>query len=941
MTNSKYIQTNKEENVDNISEYKPSPRTSRRPVTMSTRRSSRLLYLEKYGLNQPGWHSSDNLNDCSNDSSEEDEPDPQENIEKQRKKIEEYKAQPKAKTQPDLFAPNKQPIGDIPLKRPVSIRNYVQNTSTQKRPSRFVKPINSASSIGKVVLPPTEFIHVHKLLEAYEKKIYIEGYLQKKNDLKSNGTSCNTNKCSVWYVELCGPVLSLWDASSSSNQDVYPQYINITDSTVNIEASPIPNTFSLNTAGANRYILQTLNAELVGHWVSALRLSCFECSRIQEIYTGAFLSRPNFSNCLDVPKKPRLTATGFLHVRFPNATGWKQYWVSVSNEKRKKSLFGKKMVSTHGRILFYESKKAKYPVMTLQRVVQAYTVYPESPKLINMATLFKIEGSLYKNGNGGDLQLVHSCSGVLLMSSTAGELAEWLVNIFDTFELYGRPNLLLKDPLNPKSLNFGQVTTSNVRLFLEPAEVGSVDMKDSLLSNKSDFSAILAQKLKNAPLHAAVDRSRPPRPVSNIRYSRPLTCASDISDEEDQKSESESDSEDGSLFKLGTQPTKPTDKSSNEIPMSNTASKSSSEISEISSSNTIAGTNNMLLHPVNKTTIEDDFANSILNNPQFNNTTKQLPKQKQLKKKSIRIASTSNSQGSESSSSQKNENIQRGKVSAGKGRIKQTNTQKSPTYSPRASMASPIWSMNHSTSSVINPEYNNNWETSSVDPRMMSGPTSPPLSSADMFRSQRPISMQYPSSMTGYNNPSESMSENNDDDDAPIADRYSISSNLSNQSRARNRRSEQSYVKPNRYSGYFNVPENRKNSEDQNMMWNRMMMEQRQQQLMMQQYMQTYNTMPMMMPVIDPRLYPQQPYMMMDPRMMSPSPMMMPPNMMSPPPSSPNAHTNTNNRSYRNSRQFSKDVDPHRRYEKKNMSSAASVADSACTAESRPRRTKN
>ncbi|KAG0749017.1 hypothetical protein G6F57_006867 [Rhizopus arrhizus] len=969
MTDINYNGINKEESDENNSEYTPSPRLARRPVTMSTRRSSRLLYLEKYGLNQPGWHSSDNLNDYDNDSSEEESP--QENIEEQRKKIKEYKAQPTANiSSPVLnhFAPNTQPICDASLKRPVSIRNYVQTTSAQKRPSRFVKPINSATSIGKVVLPPTEFIHVHKLLEAYEKKVYIEGYLQKRNDLKSDGSLCNAAKWSIWYIELCGPILSLWDASSSSSdQDVFPQYINITDSTVNIEANSTPNTFSLNSAGANRYILQALDSHMLRCWVSAIRLSCFECSRIQEIYTRTFISRSNFSKCLNTPKKPRSTTTGFLHARFPNGTGWKQYWVSVSNEKKQKGLFGKKKVPTSARILFYDSKKSKYPVMTVQQVVQAYTVYPESPKLINMATLFKIEGSLYKNGHGSNVQLVNASAGILLMAPTANELVEWLVQIYDTFQLYGRPNSLLNDPFNPKALNFGEATShgSSTRLFLEIEEVNGVNIEGNLLNNKAEFSTILSQKLRGglAPLRTersivAVDHARLPKPAINVRHSRALTCASDVSDEEDEKSESETDSDDDSLFKLGTKPvkSKSTLKQAPELPTSNsnTTSKSSSEISEISSSNTIAGTTHTLLAATHKSSMDDDFSSSILSNPVFNNTTKVLPQQQRsLKNPTPSDTNVPKSLDLEGSSSRVNEDIQRRKVPVGKGQRKRSTASSKPYIpSPRASVVSPVWSMNHSAASVINPDYSSQWETSSVDPRMMAGAGSHRFSNADIFQQlqQRPNQTRYTSSVTGYN-PQEN---DYDDDDTPIANRHPTRNNASSpiNNHIKTKKIDQNYTRSNSPmtnnhfspNGFVNRIDEMKKKEgrksmidDQNIMWNRLMMEQRQQQLMMQQCMQQYNMMPMMMPVMDPRLLPQ-PYMMVDPRFMPPSPMMMPPSMRTP---SPTTNANTNAHSFRNSQCYSKDIDLHRRYEKRNMSLATSVADSVYAAESQPRRTKN
>lgn len=865
---------------DTSSDYTPNIRPSRRKITMSTRRNSRMLYLEKYGLDQPGWYSSDNLHDFDNDSTDEDN---NEELEEQRKKIEEYRAQP---IQPciDPFAPNTQPIGDTPLKRPVSIRNYMQNTTNQKRPARFVKPINSASSLGKVALPPTEFIHVHKLLEAYEKKVYIEGYLQKKNDLKSNGTSCNANKWTVWYVELCGPVLSLWEASDTSpSQDIFPQYINITDSTVHIEPTISPNAFSLNSAGANRYILQAPDSEALRRWVLAIRLSCFECSRIQEIYTRAFICRPQYTKFLTINKKSHVTATGFLHVRFPNATGWKQYWVVVTNQKRQKGLFSKKATPSTGRIMFYESKKAKYPVMTLQQVVQAYTVYPESPKLISMATLFKIEGSLYQTYSGKDLKLVNASSSALLMTSTTAELVEWLIHVFDCFQLYGRPQSFLNDPFNPKALDFGEMTTSrlNTNLFLEPEEVSHVSIESHLLGAKTEFAAVLAQKLKNRPTPltivtetfaaSAANHDRHPKPVI-ARKSQPraLVNASDISDE-DGKSDSETDSDDSSIYKLGANAVKQNMKPSTELPpsTSNTTSKSSSEISEVSSSNTIAGAiaADVLLPAVNKLSMVDDFANSVLSNPQFNSQSpmnhhhQQQQQQQEEQKQPVRPKSyapkteeksyqRSFKGTSDSDSSVATEDIQKKKMLAERKQRKHSNASSRLSAIPsRAPFVSPLWQMNHSTASF---SQSNNLETSSVDPRMMLNTSSPFFHSTDVLpqhhpqQYQRPERIRYASSVSGYSQ-KESLSRVNDDD-TPIADTYSTGSSVVNQTNSRTKaRSEQGFMDQSSFSmmnnglsptGLIHTIDERKKQEsmtdDQKMMWNRMM---QQQQWMMQQVM--------------------------------------------------------------------------------------------------------
>lgn len=779
------------------SDYTPSPRPAKRKVSMATRRHSRMLYLEKYGLNQPGWHTSGDDYDFNNSATPTDEDhgmdftDEPEGIETEP-------------TSPATFAPNTQAIVDNPVKRPLSIRNFVQNSTFQKRPARFIKPQKSERNND---VPPAEFTEAHVLMEEYTEKVYLEGYLHKRNDLNSNGSSCGSKKWSLWYVELCGPVLTLWDAESKGNKDVYPQYINITDSTVvnesRLTAETRPNLFSLNSAGANRFLLQAATREETNRWILAIRLSCFECSRIQEIYTKLFISRPQFKSMLE-SKKPNGTTTteGFVQVRFPGATGWKKFWAVVSNFKVEKRLFNKKTVPTNGQVMFFETRKAKYPMMTLENVVQVYTVYPESPKLINMATLFKLEGSLYKNKpNGRGQQLVSASSSALMMSSNTNELVQWLVGSFDAFKLYGRPATLLQDPKNPQSLNFAE----SIGLFLELDEVESVDAGhgSTLLGSKKEFTALLQQKLLYGLPRPAIktsasapERAAPPPPtpvvsasqstglVNNRRLSnrpiipgqsrsnpafvqptqlRTVTCASDVSDEEEEEEASDSDS-DESLYKLGAKPKKPVntvDKASHVKPITPNTSKSSSEISEVSPA-TIPATADLFLPPVTDMMIDDSFANTILSqtNQRFH------PAEKYPSDKTEEHASsTSESEGSSSH--------------------KPTSVGSKPFYAQQRSasmmhLSQPPqqpWPMFGSTASVVMGDYpssfyghNNNsssankWETSSVDPRMMTGGEQSYFSSHESIHQPRSY---YAGSTAG--NLEEEVDE---DDNVPIGDNF-------------------------------------------------------------------------------------------------------------------------------------------------------------------------
>ncbi|CEP09512.1 hypothetical protein [Parasitella parasitica] len=907
---------------DNMSqsEYTPSPRPVKRKISMATRRRSRMLYLEKYGLNQPGWHASGDDYDAHNSATASDEEEDDMDCTDEPEEMEPEEALPAT------FAPNPQAIVDNPMKRPRSIRNIVQNSTFQKRPARFIKPQKSEQNNEA---PPAEFTEAHVLMEEYTDKVYMEGYLHKRNDLNSKGSSCGSKKWSLWYVELCGPVLTLWDSETKGDLDVYPQYINITDSTVvnesRLTAETRPNLFSLNSAGANRFLLQAASREEANRWILAIRLSCFECSRIQEIYTKSFISRRQFKSLLLSRKSSEQTSIeGYVQVRFPGATGWKNFWAVVSNFRIEKRLFNKKPVRTEGQMMFFESRKAKHPMMTLENVVQAYTVYPESPKLINMATLFKLEGSLYKNmPKGRGRQLVSASSSALIMSSTTIELAQWLVGSFDAFRLYGRPETLLEDPENPQSLNFAE----SIGLFLEIDEVEGVDAGhgSTLLDSKRQFTSLLHQKLLYGSVRKsssfAPERAAAPPPSNSSGFSshrrlsnssrsilpgqsrrsssgfvqptqlRTVTCASDVSeDEADEATESDSDE---SLFKLGTKPEKPlntVDKAFLDKPVTPNASKSSSEISEVSPA-TIPVTPDFFLPQMNDILPEDSCSNVVLSptNSHFQHTDK-YPEE--------HVASPSES---EASFSHRPSPHHRPFYAQQKSNSMMHLSQAPPQYP---------WPMYGSAGSVVMGDYpssfyghsnnSNKWETSSVDARMMTGAEQSYFNSHDSIQQ---IRSYYANSVTG----NEMDVDGDQDDDTPIADNFITRDSLLHHAGTDRVSAKQieRHAKATRQP-MINVNNNKKVAprvglmavisekeseqkagrsntlEDQMLKRERMMLEQRQQQMMMQQYMQSYNAgmMPMMMPMMDPRMMDPRmmdPRMMpmMDPRMMPPQPMMM------------------------------------------------------------------
>ncbi|KAI9254438.1 hypothetical protein BDA99DRAFT_540197 [Phascolomyces articulosus] len=557
-----------------------SPQGIRRnqPTTESTRRK---FFAEKYGLNTPDGESVHSLSqdgrrlsdphEVDEEDSEDDQPlqtlsnrhtyQPQPSSSQQPQSP--YQHQQRASYQPTS---QQQPTittmrGAVGLARPISVCNIAQATSPA-RPPRFVKPATQMTT--RQVKIPGDMQQVHDLSEHFHRKVYMEGYLLKMNAFNTDGRQHNDQRWVQHYVELCGPVLTLWNAETTEEGETLrqasnPEYINITDSYVNLIDQE--GQFMLNSAGANRYIFQTTpstsnttnnnNSGSAQTWVLAIRLACFEGARIHEFYTRRFVIA---SRHADIVTKRVPKVEGWLQVRFPGQTGWKKYWTVVTDRRtEKKLIFSKKSVMTRGQLMFYESKKAKFPVKSMVNVVQAYTIYPESPQLIDLATMMKVEGKIMDwNTTTGAQKVYRDAASTLVMATNAKELTQWLVGTFDFFRLYGRPEKLLDDPMNSNALNFGEPRRNGdlPRLFLEVHEAYQVKVNqgETLLDNKLAFANILEQKMRQYQSASGTPSVPPPNTAGIMGRTNSMPLISGIPTGSSSNNNSTYGSEDGQQY---------------------------------------------------------------------------------------------------------------------------------------------------------------------------------------------------------------------------------------------------------------------------------------------------------------------------------------------------------------------------------------------------------
>lgn len=197
----------------------------------------------------------------------------------------------------------------------------------------------------------------------------------------------------------------------------------------------------------------------------------FEHATLQEAYTGSLIAGKGklLNNIKFIMEKTRMKTEDWTRVRFGAGTPWRRCWCVISppDEKevqklqkslKKKSAYDRTVPTLKGNVKFYDSKKIKkaQPIATINDAYSAYAIYPQSKPLIDQSTLVKVEGSITihstpettTDGFVFVMPEVHpAVTGFEMM-------LRWLFPLYDVFALYGRPNRLIADTLDTRSLMF-------------------------------------------------------------------------------------------------------------------------------------------------------------------------------------------------------------------------------------------------------------------------------------------------------------------------------------------------------------------------------------------------------------------------------------------------------------------------------------------------------
>ena len=236
------------------------------------------------------------------------------------------------------------------------------------------------------------------------------------------------------------------------------------------DVQPLQNVLSISTAGKNRYLLHFNSLHSLTQWTAAIRLAMFEHATLQEAYTGSLIAGKGklLNNIKTIMERTKIRNEDWTRVRFGAGTPWRRCWCVISppDEKdvqkqqkqlKKKSAY-ERSAPLKGNIKFYDTRKTKktQPVATITDAYSAYAIYPQSKPLIDQSTLVKVEGSITIHSTPETTTdgFVFVMPEVHPAVSGFEMLLRYLFPVYDVFALYGRPNRLIADTLDTRSLMF-------------------------------------------------------------------------------------------------------------------------------------------------------------------------------------------------------------------------------------------------------------------------------------------------------------------------------------------------------------------------------------------------------------------------------------------------------------------------------------------------------
>lgn len=239
-----------------------------------------------------------------------------------------------------------------------------------------------------------------------------------------------------------------------------------------VNGQSLNNVLSISTAANNRYLLHFNSLHSLTQWTAGIRLAMYEQSTLQEAYTGSILAAKgkHLNGIKEIMERARFPVEDWARVRFGAGTPWRRCWCVIrppddkeiakaQKDAKKRSAYDKSRLVVTGDIKFYETrniKKKTEPIATITDAYAAYSIYPQSRPLIDQSTLIKIEGSIQIHSHPQTTTegFVFVMPEVHPAVTGFETMLRYLLPVYDTFALYGRPERLVANVLDVRSLMF-------------------------------------------------------------------------------------------------------------------------------------------------------------------------------------------------------------------------------------------------------------------------------------------------------------------------------------------------------------------------------------------------------------------------------------------------------------------------------------------------------
>lgn len=295
------------------------------------------------------------------------------------------------------------------------------------------------------------------------------------------------------------------------NSDFRPVSIDLLEATFKLQSEE--KSFIITSSDKLAYHIRFIETASLQQWVAAIKLSNYEYIRLNEAYTASLLSAKGstLSDLHVVLAETRYNVEEWCSIKFGKKGKWINcYSVVTPFEKSRKGY-------KNGSISFYTSSKTskKNLILTVSNIENCYAVFPHVD-LIEESSLLKVHGdaTVYNLGSNNCDVPNRSRSASLVSSTVQGHsrsnsvkshsraasisssssskslkglnipdtslyilpkphngvksfetLIRYLIPVYDSFQLYGRPKKLNANKTDPESLLFGLPSLPHVEVL--------------------------------------------------------------------------------------------------------------------------------------------------------------------------------------------------------------------------------------------------------------------------------------------------------------------------------------------------------------------------------------------------------------------------------------------------------------------------------------------